>query len=259
MNSHWQGDQYSQNSDFQFRRALTLLDGIAFHGDEQVLDVGCGDGRISAEIAQRLPQGRVLAVDYSNDMISYAKSNHQLANLRFELGNAAIVSYQQEFNVVTSFFCLQWVVDKQKAFSGVFESLHPGGRAVLIMPVRNEVLAQARAIVLNHPEWRDRFTESGDATTPLTDTNYREYAVRAGFQITSYVRQPEEIVFSNRERLTGFVKSITAHLSSLSSEEEKETFMEQLIDAYLELVPVQPAGQCSITYDFITLLANKPR
>ena len=254
---HWEGDHYSQNSDFQYTRALSLLETQTFNGNESILDIGCGDGKISVEIARRVSNGRVLAVDYSEDMISYARNTHNLVNLQFEIGDASSITFSREFDIITSFFCLHWVPHKARAMSCIWEALKHEGKAILIMPVRNEQLAHARNSVLERPEWKERFAASVDSTTPLTDTRYKEYAEQAGLTVTFYDRQQEEIIFSSSDKLAGFVRSITAHLAKLSSEDEKALFMSQLMNAYLEIVPPKADGCCSISYDFITLLATK--
>jgi trans-aconitate 2-methyltransferase len=80
----WDGSLYSQNSDFQFSRALKLISEHTFNGDELVLDVGCGDGKITVELANLVPRGRVLGTDFSADMISHAKLTHNVSNLEFQ-------------------------------------------------------------------------------------------------------------------------------------------------------------------------------
>ena len=57
---------------------------ITFNGDELVLDVGCGDGKITVELANLVPRGRVLGTDFSADMISHAKLTHNVSNLEFQ-------------------------------------------------------------------------------------------------------------------------------------------------------------------------------
>jgi trans-aconitate 2-methyltransferase len=62
--------EYRDNSDSQERFALAGLDRLTLKGNEHVLDIGCGDGRITAEIARRVPAGRVLGIDASPNMIA---------------------------------------------------------------------------------------------------------------------------------------------------------------------------------------------
>jgi SAM-dependent methyltransferase len=85
------------------RRWLALL---RLKGSERVLDIGCGDGRITAEIAARVPQGSVIGVDSSHDMIAFASSHFGLElrpNVRFEVADAGSLPFREEFDLVVSF------------------------------------------------------------------------------------------------------------------------------------------------------------
>ena len=90
----------------------------SLRGDERVLDLGCGDGTISAAIAARLPHGSVLGVDASHDMVAFAgarRFRRLLANLAFRVADAAHLSFAGEFDLVVSFNCLHWVLDQAAA------------------------------------------------------------------------------------------------------------------------------------------------
>src|SRR6185312_4077900 len=65
----WNAESYHRVSDPQFSWALKVLQRVQVTGDETVLDAGCGSGRVTAELAQRLPHGRVAGVDYSQNML----------------------------------------------------------------------------------------------------------------------------------------------------------------------------------------------
>jgi trans-aconitate 2-methyltransferase len=253
----WDGSLYSQNSDFQFSRALKLISLHTFHGTEVILDVGCGDGKISAELARRVPGGKVVGIDFSADMISHAKAAHQVDNLEFFTMNAEHINAESEFDLVTSFFSLHWVPDKKEAIRRIFRSLKPGGQAILIMPHRNEILANARFQVLDLPEWKTVFAEANEFTAPLKDTRYLQYAESEGFEITFYDTHAEQINFPNVQSLTDLVRSITAHLGMISSEADKQKFMHQLMENYFKEVPVLPDGSCSISFDFITMIISR--
>src|SRR5687767_2281707 len=85
--SEWNATAYNQISALQAAMANEELARLAFKGDERVLDVGCGDGKITAEIATRVPRGAVLGVDPSRNMIEFATSHFAATrpNLRFEV------------------------------------------------------------------------------------------------------------------------------------------------------------------------------
>ena len=89
--TEWNADDYSGHSSLQeamARRALATLD---LDESSRVLDVGCGDGRITALIAGRVPSGSVVGVDPSRDMIAHASKHFDPTthtNLCFEVADA---------------------------------------------------------------------------------------------------------------------------------------------------------------------------
>src|SRR5262252_4840316 len=99
--TEWDASDYAQISALQKAMADEVLGLLELKGSERVLDVGCGDGKITAEIAARLPQGTMVGVDPSVEMIRYARThwgtNHG-SNMRFEVGDARRLPFQQEFD-----------------------------------------------------------------------------------------------------------------------------------------------------------------
>jgi trans-aconitate 2-methyltransferase len=101
---------------------------------ERVLDISCGDGRITAEIARRLGSGSVLGIEPSTRMIDFAKAHfadHTYPNLAFAVGDATALPFRREFDLVVSFNALHWVRDQNAALRGIREALKPTGRAFL--------------------------------------------------------------------------------------------------------------------------------
>jgi len=69
----WNAASYDRQSDPQLTMARDVIDRLDLHGDERVLDAGCGTGRVTAELLERLPNGTVIAVDGSRAMVEQAK------------------------------------------------------------------------------------------------------------------------------------------------------------------------------------------
>jgi trans-aconitate methyltransferase len=150
--THWDPVAYSANSDIQFAITMRTLADCAFNGDERVLDVGCGDGRVSRQLSLRVPNGRVVGIDSSASMIRFAQANRAShTNLSFVLKDACALDFMNEFDVVVSTFCLQWLPDKAAAFRGIRNSLGRGGTAILIMPFRNPTIAGIRKQMAERP------------------------------------------------------------------------------------------------------------
>ena len=71
-NYQWDAADYAQHSSEQFKWACELTEKLDLRGDETVLDIGCGDGKVTAAIAAQLPNGRVVGIDSSPQMIELA-------------------------------------------------------------------------------------------------------------------------------------------------------------------------------------------
>ena len=108
----WDAEEYARNSAAQQGWAHELIEKLALSGRESVLDLGCGDGKVTAEIARRAAGGRVVGIDSSEDMVSLARrsfpeSRHP--NLRFQHGDARALRLDAEFDIVFSNSTLHWV------------------------------------------------------------------------------------------------------------------------------------------------------
>lgn len=108
----WDPNLYSSNSSAQKNWGLELLAKLHFKGNERVLDVGCGDGKLSAEIARNLPDGSVLGIDLSEEMITFARNHYpteKFPNLAFMQTDARKLTFDSEFDIVFSNAVLHWI------------------------------------------------------------------------------------------------------------------------------------------------------
>src|SRR4051795_13611064 len=69
----WDAETYDQVSDPQYSWGMEVLERLELRGDETVVDAGCGSGRVTEQLIERLPEGRVIAVDGSEAMVEKAK------------------------------------------------------------------------------------------------------------------------------------------------------------------------------------------
>src|SRR5512146_2373235 len=80
----WDATAYDKLSDPQFSWGMKLLASLPLRGDETVLDAGCGSGRLTEELLRRLPNGRVIALDFSANMLETAQERLRWAGKRVE-------------------------------------------------------------------------------------------------------------------------------------------------------------------------------
>jgi trans-aconitate methyltransferase len=131
----WNAAAYAANSTVQQSWARELIAKLKLRGDEHILDIGCGDGKVTAEIAQAVPRGRVLGVDASAEMIAFAKKTFptsKISNLKFQICDARkIKSTTGSFDLVFSNAALHWMDDHAAVLRGAASVLKPRGRLVI--------------------------------------------------------------------------------------------------------------------------------
>ena len=74
----WDTEVYNKSSADQQKRAWELILKLVLKGNERVLDIGCGDGKVTAEVAKLLPSGSILGIDDSEEMIHFARKYSSL-------------------------------------------------------------------------------------------------------------------------------------------------------------------------------------
>ena len=126
MTNQWNAAQYDAKYAFVYEKAKGLVDLLAPKAGEQILDLGCGTGALTAEIARR--GAEVLGVDPSEEMISRAREKFPW--LKFEVLDARQLRFNGEFDAVFSNAVLHWIPEAEQVIAGVAQALKPGGRFV---------------------------------------------------------------------------------------------------------------------------------
>jgi ubiquinone/menaquinone biosynthesis C-methylase UbiE len=128
----WNSSQYHQLSDPQYQWGLKVLGRIHLRGDENVLDAGCGTGRVTAELVRRLPNGRVIAADVSENMLASARDTlaefgDRVTYIHADMTDLPLAG---EVDVVFSTAAFHWVKDHDALFRSLHRVLKPNGRIV---------------------------------------------------------------------------------------------------------------------------------
>jgi len=185
----WDPQDYARNSRIQEEYGRKQLAQLALTGNEAVLDIGCGDGRITAELAQRVPRGRVVGVDISPGMIAAARETHERLhrNLTFEVADAKALSFEPEFDLVFSTSALHWVKDHLEVLKGIRHALKPGGKIYLTFGARGTLsgLAPVLAALMEHPRWKSRFRDFEIPFGFYGPEEYRGWLNQLGFVVES--------------------------------------------------------------------------
>lgn len=141
----WDADSYDAVSDPQFEWGLEVVERLGLRGDEAALDAGCGSGRVSAELLDRLPRGSLLAVDGSEAMV--AKARERLGGrASYLVADLSELTVPEPVDLVFSTATFHWIADHEQLFARLRAALRPGGRLVAQCGGEGNVASHAEAI-----------------------------------------------------------------------------------------------------------------
>ncbi|HEY9750964.1 MAG TPA: methyltransferase domain-containing protein [Allocoleopsis sp.] len=140
--NQWNADLYDRKHSFVAEYGAALLDLLAPQSGEHILDLGCGTGALTQQIADR--GATVLGIDSAASMIAQAQQNYP--NLRFEVADATELPFVEQFDAIFSNAVLHWVKPPEAAIARMWQALKPGGRLVVEFGGKGNVNAIATAL-----------------------------------------------------------------------------------------------------------------
>ena len=126
MTYEFDGRKYEKASAHQKEWGERLITELSLRGDEQILDLGCGDGKLTAQLAELVPEGSVLGIDASLGMIEVAQK-YQKDNLSFLLLDINSLDFEEKFDLVFSNATVHWIKDHNELLRKVRRSLRNDG------------------------------------------------------------------------------------------------------------------------------------
>ncbi len=126
MPHEFDGEKYKKASTHQKEWGNKIIAEFKLKGNERILDLGCGDGALTAELAQLAPDGFVLGIDGSRGMIETARKLER-KNLSFKVQDINSLDFDNEFDVVFSNATLHWIKDHKRLLKYVYRGLKPNG------------------------------------------------------------------------------------------------------------------------------------
>ncbi|MBA3816772.1 MAG: methyltransferase domain-containing protein [Parachlamydiaceae bacterium] len=254
----WNGVDYAQNSSVQLSHAARLLNSLSLKGDEGILDIGCGDGKITALLAKKVTHGFVLGIDPSDSMLSKAEITRQendLFNLTFQKGAAENFSLVQRFDHIIAIHVMHWVKDQEKALENIHTHLKPNGHIHLILSPSKEGLPFYLALQKTLPNWALDFADFINPQYAFDMETYRTLMVKADFQIEAIHYLFHESKHENKERLTAWIKQWQPHAKHLPIHKQTD-FLNELINNYLLEIGLHPETLESIKWGEYVLIVQ---
>jgi trans-aconitate 2-methyltransferase len=141
----WDAGAYDTISDMQLEWGREVLARIDLRGDERVLDAGCGTGKVTELIAERVPRGRAIGVDASPSMIEAARARLG-EGVDLIVADLLDLHLDQPVDVVFSNATFHWVPDHDRLYRRLRAALRPGGRLQVQYGGKGNVAALEAAV-----------------------------------------------------------------------------------------------------------------
>lgn len=251
MTTRWDAADYAGNSSAQATWATELIEKLNLRGDEDVLDIGCGDGKVTAQIARRVPGGSALGVDNSEEMLRFAMEafpRQACPNLRFALRDARCLGLSEQFDVVFSNAALHWIVDHRPVLAGIRRALRPGGRVLLQMGGRRNAAAVAEVFddLIAQPQWSGYFEGFTFPWGFHGPEEYRLWLGEAGLRAERVELIEKDMAQEGQAGLAGWVRTTWMPYTSRVPGNLAEELVEQVVDAYAQAHPADATGRLHV-------------
>lgn len=234
----WNAKDYAKHSSAQQEWARELIVKLDLKGNEHVLDIGCGDGKITAEIAGYVPDGGVVGIDSSEEMIELAREsfvNDKNPHLSFQVCDAGDLPFQDQFDVIFSNATLHWIRDHKPVLAGIERGLKPGGRILLQMGGKGNAAAILSIVeeLMEEDEWKGYFTDFQFSFGFYGSEEYTKWINEAGLVPVRVELIPKVMSYDHRDGLTGWVRTTWLPYIERVPDEKQEEFITTLVDRYI--------------------------
>ena len=259
MTFEFDGEKYKKASRHQKEWGNKIIAEFAFKGDERILDLGCGDGILTSQLADMVPNGFVLGIDASQGMIDSAIKSEK-PNLKFQLLDINQIEFEEDFDLIFSNATLHWIKNHKKLLSNSYDALKANGI------VRFNFAAEGNCShffnVVREMMRTEEFVEDfKDFVWPWYMPQVEEYEKiikKFPFKDTKIWGENEDRYFENVEAITAWVEqpSLVPFLKHIDDKEKKRSFRDLVVKRMIE-VTLQDNGTCFETFRRVNFFAMK--
>jgi len=258
----WNAVDYGKHSKAQYQWAQELIAGLHLRGCEAVLDIGCGDGKVTKGIADRLPHGYVIGIDRSEDMIKFARkcySKQAFRNLSFCKMDVRELDFESQFDVAFSNAALHWIVDHRSLLYRVKNALKPNGRILFQMGAKGNAAGIISVLddLLTSKRWKRYFLDFVFPYGFYEERDYEEWLAQAGLVADSIRRIPKEMKHDGGDGLAGWFRTTWQPYIDRVPAAMRREFIWEVIDGYLKTHPLDREGKSRVEMIRLQVAAHK--
>ena len=236
-NTYWNAEVYDRIGKPMRRWAQQVIEDLALRGDETVLDAGCGSGSVTFDLLERLPNGRIYAVDASSEMIASLSRQCEergISSVTPLVASLTDFTLPEQVDVVFSNAVFHWIPDDEGLFGSLFRATKPGGRlrAQCGGDGNNAQVLASVAIVRERREFEPHlrgFSDSKKYRTPEQATHAME---RAGWRNVRARLWPQPVPFDDLGEAALYVRTILLrdHVARMPDEATADAYARAVVD-----------------------------
>ena len=224
---HWLPKKYIEGSSKQFHLGCQWISSLKSDKHyKNILDIGCGPGTLTNQLALKYPSANIIGLDSSANMIEYAQKYSCINNqtkINFRLGNALEPMNNTSFDLVVSFWALSWVDNPAQLLKSILKQTHKNSDIFIQIPLNNELLEQAISQAFHNLGFNTHISFP-------KNTNSLEKFERALFEedITFWkiIYTSPDYTFLSVEDVASYVQGWFPYIQSLNIEENKKLVLE---------------------------------
>ena len=247
----WNAKEYAKHSSNQFEWAKELIPKLELTGKEALLDIGCGEGKVTQLLSTYLPHGQVVGVDSSEEMIAAARQSFphcQNPNLTFLRMDARELTFREQFDVAFSNASLHWIIDHQTVLACVHDSLDRGGRLLFQMAGKGNAQDMIAVVeeLISEEDCKPYFKNFTFPYGFYGLDEYNSWLKEAGFKAQRVELFPKDMKLHGKEGLVGWIRSVWLPFTERVPSNLRDCFINEIADRYLAAYPLDETGNAHI-------------
>ncbi|MGH2532168.1 MAG: class I SAM-dependent methyltransferase [Thermomicrobiales bacterium] len=238
--AEWNAEIYHRVSNPHVNWGAKVIERLALRGDETVMDAGCGTGRLTADLLERLPTGHVIALDQSQNMLDVARDNlvprygDRVSFVQADLQALDPAVIGKPVDVIFSTAAFHWVLDHPRLFAALCRVLTPGGWLVAQCGggPNLAVLLSHAADLMATPRYAPFFAGWSGPWEFADDVTTAERLRAAGFVDVETSLEEAQTRLADAATFREYLTTVIfgAHLARIPHEELREGFVDHLTD-----------------------------
>lgn len=247
----WDAKEYQKSSSAQQKWARELITKMGLQGSEAVLDMGCGDGKVTSEIATHLKTGCIVGIDSSIDMIELATKTFPIKehpNLHFKLKDFQDINYESKFDLIFSNAALHWIKGHGNILKQIQKSLKPDGRILIQMGGKGnaEKILDIADELINEERWNDYFNGFTFPYGFYGPEIYNKWLNEANLKPVRVELISKDMVQNGMDGLKSWIRTVWLPYTQRIPEDLREDFINELANRYLEQHPLDNEGRVHV-------------